>query len=67
MKQRFGFLDHCLFDHLRYFLFAAGSPFFILFFPTHGTVIFIALGVYLLGLFLSFVELCDEKKYDFWD
>jgi hypothetical protein len=27
----------------------------------------IALGVYLLGLFLSFVELIDEKKYDFLD
>ena len=29
--------------------------------------VLIALGVYLLGLFLSFVELIDEKKYDFLD
>lgn len=34
---------------------------------TRRELIFTAPGVYLLGLFLSFVELIDEKKYDFWD
>ena len=54
MKQRFGILDHCLFDHLRYFLFATGSPFFILFFPMRflGLYSFALVGI--IGMVISF-------------
>ncbi len=55
MKNQFGILDSGMFDHLRYFLYATGSPFFLLFFPTKflGLSSFWLVG--LLGIVISFV------------
>ena len=54
MKQGFGFLDHCIFDHLRYFLFATGSPFFILFFVTRFLGVSSLLLIGIIGMAASF-------------
>ncbi len=54
MKQGFGLLDHCIFDHLRYFLFATGSPFFILFFVTRFLGVSSLLLIGIIGMAVSF-------------
>lgn len=55
MKQRFGLLDHCIFDHLRYFLFATGAPFFVLFFLTRFLGVSSLFLVGIIGMATSFV------------
>ena len=55
MKQKFGLLDHCIFDHLRYFLFATGAPFFVLFFLTRFLGVSSLFLVGIIGMATSFV------------